>query len=186
MKARLPLQRPVQLDVSAQPTMAAVCPTVPACSAQAPAVLLTLLGWRIRTAGPATMAGGTLPGAGLTPCCGGCVRDCWLFSKDSRRAGRLFCWRTERESKSSQGFKDMHLQNEKLGGKIPNHLAQCCYLRGFKAVPTMDETCPSQLLWRPHSMDNRGPFIAECSCTFLNWHKGIWRKLNLIARHFTD
>lgn len=92
----LPQWCPVQLDVSAQPTIAAVCPIVPACSALAPAVLLTLLGWRIRTAGPATMAGGTPPGAGLTPCCGGWVRDCWLFSKDSRRAGRLFCWRAKR------------------------------------------------------------------------------------------
>lgn len=76
-------------------TMAAACPMVPAGSTLAPAVVLTLLGCRMRTAGPATMAGGVPPAAGLTPCCRGWVRDCWLFSKDSLRAGRLFCWRTQ-------------------------------------------------------------------------------------------
>lgn len=54
-------------------TMAAACPSVPAL---APVVMLTLFGWRMWTAGPATMAGGVPPGAGLTPCCGGWVRDC--------------------------------------------------------------------------------------------------------------
>lgn len=60
-------------------TVAPACPGAPT-----PPPVLTLLGWCARTAGPVTMAG-------ALPCCGGCVRDCWLFSKDSRRAGRLFC-----------------------------------------------------------------------------------------------
>lgn len=57
-------------------TMAAACPSVPAGSALAPVVVLMLLGWRMQTAGPATMAGGVPLGTGLTPCCGGWVRDC--------------------------------------------------------------------------------------------------------------
>lgn len=56
-------------------TVAPVCPSVPAGSAPTPPVVLTLLGWCIRTAGPVTIAGGVPLGAALT-CCGGCVREC--------------------------------------------------------------------------------------------------------------
>lgn len=57
-------------------TMAPACPRVPVGSALAPPMVLTLLGWCIRTADPVTIAGGVPPGAVLTPCCRGCIRDC--------------------------------------------------------------------------------------------------------------
>lgn len=83
--------------------MAAVCPSVPAGSAVALTVVLILLGCRMRTAGPVTMAGGVPQAAGLTPCCRGWVRECWLFNKDSLRAGRLFCGREVKiQSKNKQ------------------------------------------------------------------------------------
>lgn len=135
-----------------KPTIAAVCPMVPACSALAPAVLLTLLGWRMRTAGPATMAGGTPPGAGLTPCCGGWVRDCWLFSKDSRRAGRLFCWRAERRQRerekeresAARGFRDTRAKWDARWQKTKS-FSTVLLFKTFKATSTMGEAWTSSM-----------------------------------------
>lgn len=104
-------QNKVRKGVCSIHTMAPACPRVPVGSALAPPMVLMLLGWCIRTAGPVTIAGGVPLGAVLTPCCGGCVRDCWLFSKDRRRAGRLFCWWTETETKVLGQWRKQTCQN---------------------------------------------------------------------------
>lgn len=73
--------------------------TAPGGTVATPAAML--LGCRTLMVGLAMMVGIVLgAAAGAAPggtAWGGCVRDCWLFSSDSLRAGRLFCLWGRRE-----------------------------------------------------------------------------------------